>query len=198
MRIIQFLQCLCTQPRHIHSRRTLSLARLAGQTRCQHLFQLSLTYRRIAAQPFPQHIRPGTRRLQLIPAHLICRTHRSTYQLRLPAISGSVTMLHTAKHLRVLNRFPVTEHSQPLIHLRRIHDLMRIENFLFVPAVFHFTHQLIRLLPVLQRNELPSQSSVAMLSADCTAMFPNQQRRLMRNLPEQTPSFFRLQVQNRP
>ena len=104
-------------------------------------------------------------------------------------------MLHTAEQFIAGDRLIG---SQKRIHSRRIDDLMRIEDIICIPAVFHFTHQLIRLLPVLQRNELSSQSSVAMLSADCTAVFANQQRRLMRNLPEQTPSFFRLQVQNRP
>ena len=67
---------------------------------------------------------------------------------------------------------------------------MRVQQTVFVPAVFHLPHQLIGFLPILQRDKLSAQTSVTMFAADSAAMFANEECCLAGNVAEECSAFF--------
>ena len=101
--VVDALQGFRSHAGHVDTRRALFSAGFAGETREQHLFYLLYFVLRplslVFGQELPQHIRSCSGGLQLIAARFVGRTHRTAYDLRLAAVSGTVALLHTAEQL---------------------------------------------------------------------------------------------------
>ena len=133
-------------------------------------------------QILAQDISARTGGMKFVVADFEGGTHCSADQLRLTAIAGSVAFLHTAEQVIT---HPGTIRAQRFVHPRGIDDLMRIEDITAVPAVFDLSHEFVGLLAVLQGDELATQSSVAVFTADGASMLAYQEGRLPCDTPEE-------------
>ena len=225
------LQELRLQARHVHARRAIAQAALAGQAAVEDLCEL----RRFEDLPFhaprqnlPDYIRPGARRPQFIARNAISRADCAAGKVGLAAVAAAVALLHRTEQgvaLRTHAAHPwrrtfveggapiviglvrserrlhgVHRHSaaaQELVHRRRIHDLVQVEDPLRIPAAFQAAHHLIHLRAIHQRNELTPQTPVTVFAAQAALVCADQPGRTLRDLAELALSLVGLEVEDR-
>ena len=88
--VIIMLQQFCPESGHIDIRRALALTAFASQAGVKHfLDHLVITP---SCQDLSDDVASGSCRLDFVSTHLIGRTHRTAYQITLPAIASPVAL----------------------------------------------------------------------------------------------------------